>query len=95
MFGYFYNFVFTSRTEKIAEIAEIREVRQTFIMVKTLMQRLLGGGKGHVVFLNNFFNIVKLFINLKRLRIGACGTCKVGSGISQPLVKLREALLQR
>jgi hypothetical protein len=95
MLGYLYDFVFTSRTEKIAEIAEVRGVRQTSTMVKTLMQRLSGGGKGHVIFLDNFFSTVELFINLKRLRIGACGTCKAGSGIPQPLIKLRGALSQR
>jgi hypothetical protein len=35
---------------------------------------------------------VELYNDLKKLGIGACGTCKAGSGIPQPLSNLRGAL---
>jgi hypothetical protein len=90
--GYLYNFVFTSRTEKIAEVPKATNVRQTSTMIKQLMQTLPNEGKGHVVYLDNFFSTVELYSDLKSLGIGACGTCKAGSGIPRPLSDLRGAL---
>jgi hypothetical protein len=90
--GYLYNFVFISRTEKIAQVLMKKNERQTFTMVKQLFQTLLNQGKGHVVYLDNFFNTIELYSDFKLLGIGACGTCKVGSGIPQPLSDLRGAL---
>jgi hypothetical protein len=90
--GYLYNFVFTNRTEKIAQVPMKKNERQTSTMIKQLLQTLPNQGKGHVVYLDNFFNTVKLYSDLKKLGIGACGTCKTGSGIPQPLSNLRGAL---
>jgi hypothetical protein len=66
--------------------------RQTSTIVKQLLQTLPNQGKGHVVYLNNFFSTVELYSDLKKLGISACGTCKAGSGIPQPLSNLRGAL---
>jgi hypothetical protein len=92
--GYLYDFVFTSRTQKIAEVPDKKGVRQTSTMVKHLMQRLPNEGKGYCVYLDNFFSTVELFSDLKNLGIGACETCKTGSGIPKPLTELRGALTQ-
>jgi hypothetical protein len=90
--GYLYNFVFTSRTEKTAQVPMKKNERQTSTIVKQLLQTLPNQGKGHVVYLNNFFSTVELYSDLKKLGISACGTCKAGSGIPQPLSNLRGAL---
>jgi hypothetical protein len=90
--GYMYNFVFISRTEKIAEVPLLKNERQIFTIVRQLLQTLLNKGKDHVVYLDNFFSTVELYSDLKRLGIGACGTCKAGSDIPQPLSDLRGAL---
>jgi hypothetical protein len=90
--GYLYNFVFTSRTEKIAEIPKKNE-RQTFIMVKQLLQSLPNRGDSHVIYLDNFFSTVNLYSNLKRLGIGACDTCKAGSNIPRSFSDLRADLI--
>jgi hypothetical protein len=80
--GYLYNFVFTSRTEKIAQVPMKKNERQISIMVKQFLQTLPNQGKGHVVYLDNFFSTVELYSDLKKLGIGACETCKAGNGIS-------------
>jgi hypothetical protein len=90
--GYLYNFVFTSRTEKIAQIPMKKNERQISIIIKQLLQTLPNQGKGHVVYLNNFFSTVKLYSDLKKLGIGACETCKAENDIPQPLSNLRGAL---
>jgi hypothetical protein len=90
--SYLYNFVFISRTEKIAEVLKKNE-RQISTMVKQLLQSLPNRGDGHVIYLDNFFSTVDLYSNLKRLGIGACGTCKVGSDIPRPLSNLRADLI--
>jgi hypothetical protein len=92
--SYLYDFVFISRTQKIAEVSDKKGVRQIFTMVKYLMQRLPNEGKGYCVYLDNFFSTVELFSDLKKLGIGVCGTCKTGNGISKPLTELRGVLTQ-
>jgi hypothetical protein len=59
--GYLYDFVFTSRTEKIAEVPMKKNERQTSTMVLQLLQRLPNKGKKHVVYLDNFFSTVELY----------------------------------
>jgi hypothetical protein len=80
--GYLYNFVFTSRTEKIAQVPIKKNKRQISTMIKQLLQTLSNKGKGHVVYLNNFFSITELFSDLALFKINACGTCKAESDIS-------------
>src|SRR5450755_3557861 len=46
VFGYFFDFVFTSRTEKIAEVEEIKEKRLTITMIKQLVHTLSYRGEG-------------------------------------------------
>ena len=63
--SYLYNFVFTSRTENIAEVLMEKNERQTTIMIKQLLQTLPNRGDGHVVYLDNFFSTVDLYSNFK------------------------------
>src|SRR5450755_4455102 len=92
--GYLYNFVFISRTQKIAEVPVKKGVRYTSIMIQYLMRRLPNGGTKHVIYLDNFFTTVSLLSTLKALGIGAAGIYKAGNGFPQPLNELRGALSQ-
>jgi hypothetical protein len=93
--GYLYNFVFTSRSQKIAEIGKLPGERQTAIMIKHLMHHLLERGRHHIVYLDNFFTIGELLVNLKHEEIGAYETIKAGSGISKLLVDLKNTLTKQ
>jgi hypothetical protein len=68
--GYLYDFVFTSRIQKIAEVGEEKDVRQTFTMVQYLMKRFLNEGYHYIVYLDNFFITANLLASLKRDNIG-------------------------
>jgi hypothetical protein len=92
--NYLYNFVFTSRTQKIAEVPVKKGVRHISTIIQYLMRRLPNGSTRHVVYLDNFFTTVFLLSTFKALRIGTTGTCKAGSDFPQPLSELRGALLQ-
>ena len=49
----------------------------------------------HVVYMDNFFTNVKLYMALKELGIGACGTAKNGSGFPPELLTFREILAKK
>jgi hypothetical protein len=92
--NYLYNFVFTSRTQKIAEVPVKKGVRHTSTIIQYLMRRLPNGDTRHVIYLDNFFTTISLLSTLKALKIRAAGTCKAGSDFPQSLNKLRGALSQ-
>jgi hypothetical protein len=46
-------------------------------------------GSGYTVWLDNFFTTSALLRELRRKGIGAAGTAKTGSGLSQKLIDLR------
>src|SRR5450755_2086769 len=65
--GYLYNFVFISRTQKIAEVPVKKGVRYISIMIQYLMRRLPNGSTRHVIYLDNFFITVSLLSTFKTL----------------------------
>jgi hypothetical protein len=71
--GYFYNFVFTSRTEKIAEVLIKKNERQISTIILQFLQRLPNEGKKHVIYLDNFFNTVELYSDLALIGINRTG----------------------
>lgn len=73
--GCLIDFMFSSRTEKIAELATVKDERATTSMIKHFMHQLPKRGKNHLVYPDNIFITVQLLADLKRRGIGA-GTAK-------------------
>ena len=92
--NYLCYFLFTSKICKIAELKRIRGLTDSSSVVVQLCKSL-PVDLGYVVYTDNFFSCVKLFIALKELEIDACDTAKAGSDFSVSLLKLREALSKK
>ena len=92
--NYLCSFMFTSKICKIAELKSIDDLTDSSSVVVQLC-KFLPVDLDYVVYTDNFFSCIKLFIVLKKLEIDACDTAKADSDYSVSLLKLREALSKK
>ena len=92
--NYLYNFLFTSKVSKISLLEQTKGLSDSSSVVLQLAKSL-PKPYSHVVYMDNFFTNVKLYMALKELGIGACGTAKNGSGFPPELLTFREILAKK
>lgn len=87
--GYTLDWMFTSRTESVAELIRDPDVSPTSSAVLQLCQALCPIGSSdtvdleshanYIVYMDNGFSTIPLFRKLRELSIGACGTARINS----------------
>jgi hypothetical protein len=86
--NYLYAFMYASKTTKIVDLHQIQDFSPSASMVVQIVKSLPRPYE-YVVYLNNFFSSIDLFMALKALGVGAVGTAKQGSGFDENLLKLK------
>ena len=83
-----------SKIYKIAELISIKGLTD-FIFVIIQLCKSLSVNLSYVVYTDNFFSYIKLFITLKKLKINACNTAKAESDCSVLLLRLKKTLFKK
>ena len=85
--NYLYNFLFTLKTAKIDFLKWIKSLSDSSSVVFQLCQTL-SKLYNYMIYINNFFINIKLFMTLKELKIEVCKTAKNESKFSLELLAL-------
>ncbi len=87
--NYLYAFMYASKTTKIVDLHQIQDFSPSASMVVQIVKSLPRPYE-YVVYLDNFFSSIDLFMALKALGMGAVGTAKQGSEFDENfLLKLK------
>src|SRR5436305_11236726 len=74
--GYLFDFCMASRSQSTPGVEDIDNLSCTSSTVLSLAMSLPYQHQAFVIYMDNYFNNVSLFLKLRKLRIGACGTAR-------------------
>jgi len=86
--NYLYAFMYASKTTKIVDLHQIQDFSPSTSMIVQIVKSLPQPYE-YVVYLNNFFSSIDLFMALKALGMRAVKTAKQGSEFDENLLKLK------
>ena len=91
--GYLLYFIWTSRSRKMTEVKQYKELAPTQSLVYRLCEfppHSKDSDSRFIVYIDNYFNNIKLASALRKAGTGACGTTRPGEGIPPILTVLKE-----
>ena len=86
--NYLFVFMYASKSSKIVDLKLIKGLSLSAFMIMQLV-KLLPQPYEYVVYLNNFFSFIKLFMSLKTLSIDVVNTFKKNLKFDEHLLKLK------
>lgn len=88
--GYTYSFLYTSRICPTVGPERVRGLNETSCSVLHLARKLPYARHSFNIFMDNYFSNVPLFLELRKLGIGACGTVRTNSSRFPTALKVRK-----
>src|SRR5947207_15969465 len=74
--GYLFDFCMASQSQSTPEVEDIDNLSCTSSTVLSLAMSLPYQYQAFVIYMDNYLNNVSLFLKLRKLRIGTCGTAR-------------------
>lgn len=88
--GYTYSFQCTSRVNAALGIQKVHGLNDTACAVYHLAKTLPYRTREYNLFMDNHFSNIPLFLKLRDLNIGACGTARINSALFPKTLKIRK-----
>ena len=92
--NYLFIFMYTLKAFKIVKLQSTKNLILFVFMILQII-KLLSQFYEYVIYLNNFFNFIKLFITLKTLNINVVETAKQNFKFNEDLLKLKAASIKK